>query len=196
MTLTRCSTRMCHAARLAALAAIILCAEPAWALRCDGKIIDTQETASQVLALCGEPDLRDEWTDHHGYMTQEQWYYNFGPRRLLHILTLRGGRLVKLETDGYGFIANRADTPGCRPNEIQTGMNKLYLDHLCGKPEQIQVYVGYGHPTGYRHDYHRSHSSLLKREEWHYNFGPRLLRRTVILENGRVTYIESEGYGD
>lgn len=168
--------------------------EPAWALRCKGKIIDTQDRASEIRRLCGEPDLRDEWTNAYGTVVQEQWYYNFGPRRLLHILTLRAGRLAHMDTDGYGFIPDSGHQT-CRPHQIQPGMNKLSLRHLCGEPDEVSVYSGYGSPDGYSHA-PRQATQHLKREEWHYNFGPRHFRRTVILENGRVRYIQSEGYGD
>lgn len=169
---------------------------PAWALRCDSKIIDTEELAARVLKLCGEPDLRDEWINRYGHEIQEQWYYNFGPRRLLQILTFRQGRLTKIEADGYGFI--KSGQPGnCLPNEILSGMNKLLLLHVCGEPEHIEVVTGYFIPHDAFHKHHHPPAAIfMKREHWFYNFGPRRLRREVVLENGRISHVQTEGYGD
>lgn len=57
----------------------------------------------------------------------------------------------------------------------------------CGEPDFRDVF-SYPHPRGgggYIHDV----------EQWTYNFGPNQLLRVLRLRNGRLTDIESEGYG-
>lgn len=171
-------------------------AGPAHALRCDGRVIEPPMTAAQVESLCGEPDLRDDWLNGYGNTVQEQWYYNFGPRRLLYILTLRYGRLVKTETDGYGFVESAVEGRRCLPADIFPGMNKLNLLHTCGEPEQLNVWMGYQLHDPVHDNFRTGPSIFLKREEWFYNFGPRRLRREIVLENGRISHIRSHGYGD
>ena len=33
----------------------------------------------------------------------EEWHYNFGPRRLMQIVTFRNGIATDIEVDGYGY---------------------------------------------------------------------------------------------
>lgn len=92
--------------------------QSAWALRCSGKIIAPGDRPSRVIALCGEPaDVREyekEIVLHDRYrygpfalvrkrFLVEAWSYNFGPRRLMQILTFHNGKLVDIETGPRGF---------------------------------------------------------------------------------------------
>ena len=81
-------------------------------MRCGDRLVTDGAPAVLVRALCGEPDARERWPVHayrdglhHVADDAEQWTYNFGSSRLLHVLQFRRGRLVAIETDGYGFDA-------------------------------------------------------------------------------------------
>lgn len=176
---------------------LLLTTLPAQALRCDNRIVQEQDSMLQVLARCGEPALRDRHPPslHYGYgnfgYPEETWYYNFGPRRLLHILSFRNQRLTRIKTDGYGFrpITN----PQCRPNSIVRGMSKLQLLGHCGEPEHRSAH--YVLRPQLHHGEVIGHSGVL-RESWLYNFGSRHLLREVRLEDGSVTEVRTDGdYG-
>lgn len=175
---------------LAVLMLLGLCmAPPAAALRCSGKIIETGDRKFDVQRKCGPPSYTDAWsgTSYRGFPHAgevEEWYYNFGPYRLVHILEFRNGRLNRIDTAGYGY----SDTePGqCRPIDITVGMSLLELYLECGPPvhrERRFQYVSreYG-PGLFYPDY-------AKVEEWVYNFGSNQFLRYVKLVSGRVVNV-------
>ncbi len=73
----------------------------------------------EVLRQCGAPASRDlreverarrevdrrrgEVRETRVTVTVEEWVYNFGPNRLLYVFTFENGRVVGVETAGYGF---------------------------------------------------------------------------------------------
>jgi hypothetical protein len=100
--------------RLIALAALLLFAAPAHALRCKGRVIDDGDHAFQVRERCGEPYWVETWSDfviagEDGPVEQrvevrtEAWYYNFGSDKLLRRLVFRDDRLVREDSLGYGY---------------------------------------------------------------------------------------------
>ncbi len=172
--------------------------EPAHALRCDRRIVSEHDTVLEVLARCGEPALRDRHPPVNWYgqgffgYPDETWYYNFGPQRLLHILSFRNNQLIRIETDGYGF--NPPRDSNCLPGEIARGMSKLRLLASCGEPVQRAQYYQLrplyvaGQIVG---------QIRILRESWHYNFGKQRLLREVVIEDGKVTEVRttsSHGY--
>ncbi len=118
---------------LIAGAAVLFFAQTAFAFRCDGGIIGRGEFIDIVIAKCGEPTssrvVREELTGSFGHTaanegpgrviregtvtkTVEQievLMYNCGGNRLIHLLTFRGGRLKRIETEGYGTGPSRCD---------------------------------------------------------------------------------------
>lgn len=170
---------------------------PAHALRCDRRIVDEQDSVLEVLARCGKPTLRDRhppvnWYG-QGYFSypDETWYYNFGPRRLLYVLQFRNNRLIRIDTDGHGFLPPRDRR--CEPGDIGRGMSKLRLFSSCGEPVQRNQY--YQMRPQFAQGEIVGHVGVL-RESWHYNFGRRRLMREVILEDGEVIDIKtSTGHG-
>jgi hypothetical protein len=183
---------------LAGLLVVLAVLQPAYALRCDRRVVDEQDTVLEVLGRCGEPALRDRHPPANLYgqgffgYPDETWYYNFGPQRLLHILSFRNNRLIRIETDGYGF--NPPANSACFPGNIGVGMSKLRLLSSCGEPAQRSQY--YQLQPLFRHGEIVGQVGVL-RESWHYNFGKRRLLREVILEDGKVTEIKtatSHGY--
>jgi Protein of unknown function (DUF2845) len=90
----------------------------AWALDCEGRLVSEGQTPWEVQAICGEPtqvhdtvdiilqpayDLSGRVVDHFPVAVPKSvWTYNFGPSRLVYVLTFREGKLAHIETSGYG----------------------------------------------------------------------------------------------
>jgi len=173
------------------------CAPSAWAgdtLRCGARVVSTEDLAAEVLAACGEPDYRDHGFPAPTYVAYEEtWWYNFGSQRFIQALRFRGGRLVSIESDGYGF-----DTPAssnCEPHEIVTGLSAFRLLHRCGAPatreifDELRPLHRQGAPAA------QPAVRPLRRERWVYDFGADARVRIVTLKNGRVTDVDSGAYG-
>ena len=118
---------------LIAGAAVLFFAQNAFAFRCDGGIISRGDFIDIVIAKCGEPTtsrvVKEELTGSFGTTatnegpgrvirqgtvtkTVEQTevlMYNCGGYRLIHLLTFTGGRLKRIETEGYGTGPSRCD---------------------------------------------------------------------------------------
>ena len=167
-------------------------------LRCGSRIISVDAILPAVLAACGEPSYRDVWRYYDDSYARyvgdtEVWTYNFGPNQLLRILRFREGRLVAIETDGYGF---RALDGHCTPTEIIGGLSKYRLVSTCGEPAAKRAlgYLVADRHAGFDRDGRNAPNSFRLvpsyREEWTYNFGARYLLRHVMLENGRVVDVE------
>jgi hypothetical protein len=89
-----------------------------WALDCDGRLVSKGQVPWEVQAICGEPtqvydtveailqpvyDPFGRVVDHLPVAVPKSvWTYNFGPSRLVYILTFRNGKLAHIETGGYG----------------------------------------------------------------------------------------------
>ena len=110
---------------------LFLFSETALALRCNKRVVVHGYHTSRVYKLCGEPEYIEHKTEYidtrigsrsrfGGYQGEDQttldhdtshlipihfevWTYNFGPRRLVHHLQFRDGKLFKIEVDGYGY---------------------------------------------------------------------------------------------
>ncbi len=99
-------------------------ASEASALSCQRRIISRGAPQYRVQRYCGQPASRHERVverttqvltrDAYGQLVSrgrtdavlvETWVYDFGPRRLLQVLTFEHGILVNLDTDGYGSSA-------------------------------------------------------------------------------------------
>jgi len=120
---------MAKAFSYSVVVALLLAAGPAGAdsVRCDKHYVHTGETLQRTRSICGEPDSADrryerqsrsrtvrgpcpedarricEITERYTEeIVVDEWTYDFGPRRLLHHLTFRNGRLSSIRTDGYG----------------------------------------------------------------------------------------------
>lgn len=182
-------------APLALLLAGLCVAEPAAALRCDGKIVATGDRKFDVERKCGPPTYADGWAgaDYGGFPYAgdiDEWYYNFGPYRLVHILEFRNGRLANIDTGGYG---SSRDNPGdCRPTDIVAGMTLLELYLECGPPvhrERSFKYVSREYAAGL---YYPTYTKV---EEWVYNFGSNQFLRYVKLVGGRVVNVTTGDKG-
>jgi hypothetical protein len=179
------------------LPALLLSGTPAAAdtMRCDGSVIRDGDRSFDVLRLCGEPSFRDEWDEYLAYhhlpsAHVEEWYYNFGPSRLLHVLHFRNGRLTRIDTDGHGYDGSGG---GCSPYEIVFGMTQYALLSRCGPPDarERRLELRSLPRRGGLHTY----PITVRVDEWIYNFGPAHFIRIVTLVNGRVDEIETGDRG-
>ena len=91
-------------------------------MRCSqtGAVVLSGDTAAEVVTKCGAPtqrEKRQECREPHASrrradgqrpsrgtdcITVDAWIYNFGPRRLVHELIFKSGRLTAIQTPGYG----------------------------------------------------------------------------------------------
>lgn len=96
----------------AVLALLLVMATSASAdnFRCpNGEIVSTGDRQSIVAMKCDPPSFksgRTETTSGHSGATIleniDEWTYNEGPNRLVHILTFRNGILDSIQTAGFG----------------------------------------------------------------------------------------------
>ena len=177
--------------------------------RCDGRVIEVGDPAIRVRGLCGPPHLVEPQGAagfEHGAPEAERWTYNFGPRKLLRVLTLRNGRVADIATNGHGFIdaPPREPPPGrtraCNPYALVEGLSGYRVLSLCGAPdsrEQRHLLVPLDRRTLARFPHLRHAGRQVLRERWVYNFGRDTLLRTLILEDGQVVDVEigERGFG-
>jgi hypothetical protein len=69
-------------------------------LRCGTEIVRVGDPTIELLQKCGEPDLK-ELIKTDGLII-EKWTYDCGSTRFMRILTLRGGRVVRVVRADYG----------------------------------------------------------------------------------------------
>lgn len=99
--------------RLVLLSAfIIISAAEAFAdsFRCpNGGIVSSGDRIAEVYVKCDPPSFRDTRTEsesgHRGatiLVNVEEWTYNEGPHRLMHLLVFHNGILREIRTLGFG----------------------------------------------------------------------------------------------
>ena len=90
----------------------------AWELDCEGRLVSEGQASWEVQAICGEPtqvhDTVDvilqlvygpfgRVVDHLPVAVPKGvWTDHVGPSRVVYLLTFREGKLVHIETGGYG----------------------------------------------------------------------------------------------
>ena len=67
-------------------------------MRCGSSIVKTGDTKLEVLDKCGEPALR-EVVSGADDVKVEIWTYRGSPTRLTRVLTFRGSRLERIESE-------------------------------------------------------------------------------------------------
>ena len=82
-------------------------------MRCGAQLIVKGFHETQVRALCGEPDSVSTYhyhvhtgpnsSDNHRDIPVTEFVYNFGPRKFMRLLRFENGRLVRIESLGYGY---------------------------------------------------------------------------------------------
>jgi len=108
---------LCTAAALA----IVLWASPSEALSCRNRLVRVGDASARVLELCGDPVEIVQREVARSRSVQrvlpdgsvvvdtitvtvvvEDWTYDFGPQRFMRRLRFEEGRLIAMETLGYG----------------------------------------------------------------------------------------------
>ncbi|ETX00269.1 MAG: hypothetical protein ETSY1_11835 [Candidatus Entotheonella factor] len=97
---------------------LVLSVSPVYALRCGTKIVSKGDHKTSVRVKCGEPEAVEERVIYRTLhlthnprgdkvvvpITIEEWFYNFGPRRLMRQLWFENGKLVRIRSLGYGYL--------------------------------------------------------------------------------------------
>ena len=92
----------------------IVISHQAQALRCGNEVIVEGDRQDKLLKYCGKPAQKInakiagyKFTNSKQRAKKvkkiEKWFYNFGANDLYYIVYLEKGRVVAIETDGYGF---------------------------------------------------------------------------------------------
>jgi Protein of unknown function (DUF2845) len=93
----------------------------AQSFQCGNKLVSEGASPPEVVAKCGEPTRIDRssivrsstaWIGNQAGVSNsaqveipvEVWLYNLGPDRLMEQLRFEGGRLVRIESLGFGYI--------------------------------------------------------------------------------------------
>ena len=152
-------------------------------MQCPNGIASAGMVADEIVSACGEPTFRERvGATLPGASYDEEWLYNFGPRKLLRILRLRENRLSAIEDDGFGF--NKPPDLSCDFYSLKERMSKFRLLLACGKPTRRETLAAYRSIEG------STAVQPIVRERWHYNAASGERVRTVTLENGRIVNVE------
>lgn len=184
------------ALRLLALLAALSWAVDAHALRCGNRIVTTGDHEFQVRERCGEPFWTNSFSELHVIgldapierrteRVYDEWFYNFGPRSLVQRLVFADGRLVKIETAGYG---TRQIGGNCDDAALRTGTTSGEVVLRCGPPmsrttryEDVVLRDAVGN----------ARVRPVRREEWLYDLGRRSrFVRMAIFIDGRLDRVE------
>lgn len=167
----------------------------AMAMRCGNRVVTTGDRDFQVRERCGEPFYVGSYSElevrgQYGPLEQrvervfEEWYYNFGPRSLVRRLLFADGRLVRLDTAGYG---SRSVGDDCGDAALRPGLTPGEVFLRCGAPEgRSQRYED----TVVRDGAGNALVRPVRREEWRYRLrGSRFMRLAVFVD-GRLQQVD------
>ncbi len=98
---------------------LVVLSSPAQALRCGTGIVGVGDSTLKLIRTCGQPTMREHFQDpvpnrvynpNTGtYYTEFQpssydvWTYNFGPNRFIQRITIKNGKIDRIEGQGYGY---------------------------------------------------------------------------------------------
>jgi hypothetical protein len=185
----------------AVVVAALSLATPALALRCGSDLVHKGDHVIEVLNKCGEPVWRERWEDEiierrffdtleRQTVVMEEWLYDFGPTRLLHILRFRNSRLESIATGDRG---SRLSIQSCREGKVLSiGDTKFEVLSMCGPPDFSEIRDA---DELIINRFDRSRRTTIRIDEWTYNFGPSYFLLHLIFENGRLKRMNTGGYG-
>jgi hypothetical protein len=186
-------------------------------LRCGGALVSVGDSKLDLLGRCGHPTLRDERMEERArsdvdrtgegarvrrvLLTVERWTYDRGPRELVHVVTLEGGKVWAIERESFGYTEPERSLPRvqvatCEPAAIGVGDTRLELLATCGEPatadrrqelREASVAVSAGTVL--------TSAIAVEHEIWTYNFGPHRFTQLVTLRDGTVVKVESGANG-
>lgn len=70
--------------------------------RCGSDLVSVGDTSGKVLLACGKPSWSESVGYSDGLKEVRIWYYNCGTDDFLYALHFVGGRLRRIESQGYG----------------------------------------------------------------------------------------------
>lgn len=166
---------------------------------CNENVVSLGFNKAEVLIKCGKPTWTSNSTQHiidNAYTpletrfstATEQWIYNFGPNRLVRILTFENGRLTHVDASDYGYLEGQSLTESCAPIDFKVGRSLAEIRARCGQPFFTD---------SRREELLTSISTTAKRvtvnsiEEWTYNFGPNQFLRILTFRNGYLSEIRT-----
>lgn len=166
------------------------------ALRCGNRIVTTGDHQFQVRERCGEPYWSSSFSElvvagldgpveRRAERVYEEWFYNFGPRHLVQRLVFDDGRLIRIESAGYGVRRVGGD---CSDIALRRGASGGEVVLRCGEPlsrtsryEDVIIRDGLGN----------ARVRPVRREEWIYEFdGRSRFVRMAVFVDGRVDRVE------
>lgn len=161
---------------------------PAFAWRCQGRIVDQGDSEARVARLCGPPALTDSFIVrlYPGYAIARRvdvWYYNPGPGSFVRRLRFNNGRLQGIQTQGYGF--STLPQGQCDLDRLHAGMSEFELLVRCGKPARRNFNVP---PGAYGLS---APVSPLRLQEWFYVPVDNRPGLDITLVGGQVADIET-----
>ena len=94
---------------------LVMGLETAHALRCSGRIINNGKTKDEVRQACGEPVCKRRpdtvFVSKGGVYVpmaaDEEWVYNFGTGRLVQFIRFYQGKVVFIDSGGFGWTGER-----------------------------------------------------------------------------------------
>jgi len=172
-----------------------LTAQATETLRCDSRLVTAGDWQHTLSERCGTPFFIEEWTELHSVRSgpdsavsrsirYEDWFYDFGPERLLLRARLRDGQVEGFETlSRRGRSRPHAD---CRDAALPAGLSTGELVSLCGLPSQRDAL-----PEAVVHGESPVQTILpTRRERWLYRPAGGN-GRLVWIERGRITRVEA-----
>jgi hypothetical protein len=172
--------------------------ERALALRCGSQIVSPGDPRWEVREKCGKPAWIEERTEEHVQETRkgthrrfihtEEWIYNFGPSEFIRVLLFNDGKLINIETRGYGFSPDAPSVPDCDRAVVSLGDTKLEVKMKCGEPVSAEVRMEelvFESESGFEQ------IVPIVFEEWTYDFGPNRLTQIYRFKNGRLIAVQT-----
>jgi hypothetical protein len=167
----------------------------AYALRCGNRLVDVGDHSFQVLERCGDPYWTNAFSEllvagenslfeRRAERVYEEWFYNFGPRKLVQRLVFADDRLIRIESGSYGVRRIGED---CSDAALMRGSSAGEVVLRCGEPLSRRSRY---EDTVIRDGHGNARVRPVRREEWTYDFGRSRSVRLAIFHDGRLQRVE------
>jgi hypothetical protein len=196
----------------AALVALAPLAARGDSLACPGGIVSAGDSRVDLLGKCGRPALQEWPTEESAQLGArhalarrvsarvERWTYDFGKSAFVQRVTLLNGKVAGIERGSWGFAEERAapERPpraSCDPAALAAGRLKLEVLARCGAPAAMDAWEEELRSAERHGGLEIVHAVTVAIEVWTYDFGRNRFLRFVRFEDGKVTAVETGGYG-
>ncbi|BCR04539.1 hypothetical protein DESUT3_16080 [Desulfuromonas versatilis] len=184
---------------VAVVATLCSLSASAWAMRCNGSLVDIGESKPEVLAKCGEPLFQNlvavETASEPGaqgarseQVPVEQMVYDQGEGTLLKVLTFKGGRLVAI-SDG-ARVSGSSAKPGRFLGSLGDSQAEIYEKY--GTPaykELVRIETTTVFPAGQETGDGALQTTEENVEQWTYDFGPETFLKILTFKAGRLVQV-------